>query len=120
MDVAAWTKNRFGHVGPGHDENHRSQTTKLFASVEMIGTIRTFEAAQYQQVTEAMNAARGEADPAKRAQDVIAAQKVITEQLVWIPLVAPNTVLVMNDKVTGPPSTFSFMFSPWASYLGGS
>ena len=51
---------------------------------------------------------------------MIAAQKIITDQLVWIPLVAPNTVLVMNKKVTGPPSTFSFMFGPWASYLGGS
>ncbi len=38
LDVAAWTKNRFGHVGPGHEENHRSQTTKLFASIVMTGT----------------------------------------------------------------------------------
>ncbi|HEX4686709.1 MAG TPA: ABC transporter substrate-binding protein [Nocardioides sp.] len=92
----------------------------LYNSFAMPGGSQNFSGYDNQQVTEAMNAARGEADPAKRAQDVIAAQKVITEQLVWIPLVAPNTVLVMNDKVTGPPSTFSFMFSPWASYLGGS
>ena len=92
----------------------------LYNSFAMPGGSQNFRGYDNQQVTEAMNAARGEADPAKRAQDVIAAQKVITEQLVWIPLVAPNTVLVMNDKVTGPPSTFSFMFSPWASYLGGS
>jgi len=71
-------------------------------------------------VVKDMDAARGEADPEKRAQDVIAAQKTITGELAWIPLVAPNTVLVMNKKVTGPPSTFSFMFAPWASYLGGS
>jgi hypothetical protein len=38
LDVAAWTKNRLGQVGPGAEENHRSQTTKLFASVEMTGT----------------------------------------------------------------------------------
>jgi peptide/nickel transport system substrate-binding protein len=92
----------------------------LYNSFAMPGGSQNFSGYDNQQVTEVMNAARGEADPAKRAQDVIAAQKVITEQLVWIPLVAPNTVLVMNDKVTGPPSTFSFMFSPWASYLGGS
>jgi len=71
-------------------------------------------------VTKSMNAARSEADPEKRAEDVIAAQKIITDQLVWIPMVAPNTVLVMHDDVTGPPATFSFMFGPWASYLGGS
>jgi peptide/nickel transport system substrate-binding protein len=92
----------------------------LYNSFAMPGGSQNFSGYDNPQVTQAMNAARGEADPTKRAQDVIAAQKIITEQLTWIPLVAPNTVLVMNKKVTGPPSTFSFMFSPWAGYLGGS
>ena len=92
----------------------------LYNSFAMPGGSQNFSGYDNPQVTQDMNAARGEADPTKRAQDVIAAQKTITQQLTWIPLVAPNTVLVMNKKVTGPPSTFSFMFSPWASYLGGS
>jgi peptide/nickel transport system substrate-binding protein len=92
----------------------------LYNSFAMPGGSQNFSGYANPQVTQKMNAARGEADPAKRAQDVIAAQKIITDELVWIPLVAPNTVLVMNKKVTGPPSTFSFMFGPWASYLGGS
>ncbi len=92
----------------------------LYNSFTMPGGSQNFSGYDNAQVTKAMNAARGEADPTKRAQDVIEAQKIITEQLVWIPLVAPNTVLVMDKKVTGPPSTFAFMFSPWASYLGGS
>ena len=92
----------------------------LYNSFAMPGGSQNFSGYDNAQVTKAMNAARGQADPKKRAQDVIAAQKIITEQLVWIPLVAPNTVLVMDKKVTGPPSTFAFMFSPWASYLGGS
>jgi peptide/nickel transport system substrate-binding protein len=92
----------------------------LYNSFAMPGGSQNFSGYDNPQVTKDMNAARGEADPTKRAQDVIAAQKTITEQLTWIPLVAPNTVLVMNKKVTGPPSTFSFMFSPWASHLGGS
>lgn len=70
-------------------------------------------------VTADLNAARSEPDPTKRAQYTVAAQKIITEQLVWIPLVAPDTVLVMNKKVTGPPATFSYMNGPWAAYLGG-
>ena len=92
----------------------------LYNSFAMPGGSQNFSGYDNPQVTASMNAARGEADPTTRAQDVIAAQKIITEQLTWIPLVAPNTVLVMNSKVTGPPSTFAFMFSPWASYLVGS
>jgi peptide/nickel transport system substrate-binding protein len=92
----------------------------LYNSFTMPGGSQNFDGYNNPQVVKSMNAARSEPDPAKRAQDVIAAQKVITDQLAWIPLVAPNTVLVMGSKVTGPPSTFSFMFSPWASYLGGS
>ncbi len=92
----------------------------LYNSFTMPGGSQNFDGYDNPEVVKNMNAARGESDPEKRAQDVIAAQKIITEELVWIPLVAPNTVLVMNKKVTGPPSTFAFMFSPWASYLGGS
>jgi peptide/nickel transport system substrate-binding protein len=71
-------------------------------------------------VTAALDAARGERDDTKRAQDVIKAQQIITEQMVWIPVVAANNVLVMNKKVTGAPATFVYMFGPWAAYLGGS
>jgi amidohydrolase len=44
---------RWAHQGRRAQQHHPD-------SVEMIGTIRTFEAAQYQQVTEAMNAIVGE------------------------------------------------------------
>ena len=71
------------------------------------------------QVTQELNAARGEADPTKRAEHVIAAQKIITQEQVWIPLLAGSNVLVMNKKVTGAPATFQYMFGPWAAYLGG-
>jgi peptide/nickel transport system substrate-binding protein len=92
----------------------------LYASFAMPGGSQNFDNWSNPTVTADMNAARSEPDPTKRAQDVIAAQKIITGQLAWIPLVAPNTVVMMNKSVTGPPATFSFMFGPWASYLGGS
>ncbi|MFN8148323.1 MAG: ABC transporter substrate-binding protein [Candidatus Nanopelagicales bacterium] len=66
----------------------------------------------------ALENARSEADPAKRAQYVVDAQKTITEQMVWIPTASPNAVLVMHKGITGAPSTFSYMFGPWAVYLG--
>jgi len=71
------------------------------------------------QVTQELNAARGESDPTKRAEHVIAAQKIITQEQVWIPLLAGSNVLIMNKKVTGAPATFQYMFGPWAAYLGG-
>ena len=70
-------------------------------------------------VTAALEAARGEKDDVKRAEDVIKAQKIITDELVWFPMVAANNVLIMNKKVTGAPATFVYMFGPWAAYLGG-
>jgi peptide/nickel transport system substrate-binding protein len=70
-------------------------------------------------VTAAYEAARSEPDDAKRAADVLKAQQIITDQMVWVPLVAPNNVVIMNKKVTGAPATFVYMFGPWAAYLGG-
>jgi peptide/nickel transport system substrate-binding protein len=66
----------------------------------------------------ALESARSESDPVKRAQFVVDAQKTITEQMVWIPTASPNAVLVMHKGITGAPSTFSYMFGPWAVYLG--
>ena len=49
---------------------------------------------------------------------MVDAQKIITEELAWIPIVAPKTVLVMNKGVTGAPVSFQYMFGPWAASLG--
>ena len=64
------------------------------------------------EITKEMVAARGEADDTKRAEHVVAAQKLITEDVVWIPMAIPNTVLVMNKAITGAPTSFSYMFAP--------
>jgi peptide/nickel transport system substrate-binding protein len=92
----------------------------LYATLALPGGSQNFNSWSNPDVTKDLDASRGESDPTKRAQDVAAAQKIITDQLPWIPLAAPNTVLVMNKKITGAPSTFQYMFGPWAAYLGGS
>ena len=33
--------------------------------------------------------------------------------------IEPNNVVIMHKSVTGAPATFSYMFGPWAAYLGG-
>jgi peptide/nickel transport system substrate-binding protein len=65
-----------------------------------------------------LESARGEADDTKRAELVVQLQALITEQVLWVPIVAPTVALVMNKDITGAPSTFEFMFAPWAAYLG--
>ena len=69
-------------------------------------------------VLAAMNAARSEADDTKRAQHVVDAQKIITDELPWIPVAAPDTVLVMNKDITGAPTSFVYMFGPWLASVG--
>lgn len=117
IDPKAWTSvDAFATTNYGD----YADPAALYNSMAMAGADQNFNGWTDPQVTRALNAARAESDPAKRAADDIAAQKIITEQLVWIPLVAPNNVLIMHKDVTGPPATFSYMFGPWASYLGAS
>ncbi len=71
------------------------------------------------EVDKLLNASRSEPDETKQAEYIVAAQKIITEDLVWIPLVAGNNVLIMHESVTGAPATFQYMFGPWAVHLGG-
>ena len=72
-----------------------------------------------QQVTDLMNAARTEADPNKRAQDVADAQKLIMQDLPWIPNALPSSSLVTSSNLTGAVASFAYMFAPWANDLGG-
>jgi peptide/nickel transport system substrate-binding protein len=92
----------------------------LYKTLALSNGSQNFSGWSNPDVTAALNAARGEKDDVKRAQDVIKAQQIITDQLVWFPMVAANNVLIMNKKITGAPATFVYMFGPWATYLGGS
>ena len=59
------------------------------------------------------DAARAEKGRDQARSDVVTAQKVITEDLVWIPLLIPNNVLVMNKGITGALATFVYAYGPW-------
>ncbi|WP_176968620.1 ABC transporter substrate-binding protein [Amycolatopsis xylanica] len=62
--------------------------------------------------------ARAEADPARRAQLDIDADKLIMRDLPWIPLAHPPSVLALNRKLTGVPTSFVYMQAPWLAKLG--
>jgi peptide/nickel transport system substrate-binding protein len=92
--------------------------TALYKTIAITGGSQNYNGYTNAAVVTAMDAARSESDPAKRAQDVVDAQKIITDQMVWVPVAAPNSVVIMHKGVTGAPATFSYMFGPWAVYLG--
>jgi peptide/nickel transport system substrate-binding protein len=65
-----------------------------------------------------LDEARTAADETARAEATIELQKMIVDEVLWVPIVAPTNVLVMSKDITGAPSTFMYMFGPWAAYLG--
>jgi peptide/nickel transport system substrate-binding protein len=90
----------------------------LYNTLALPGGSQNYTGYSNPAVTKAMDAARAEADDTKRAEDVVAAQKLIMQDLPWIPIVSPRVVLIMNSKITGAPASFQYMFGPWANGLG--
>ncbi len=42
------------------------------------------------------------------------------QTLPWIPLADPDTIVIMDKKITGAPSSFQYMGGPWAATIGAS
>jgi peptide/nickel transport system substrate-binding protein len=80
---------------------------------------QNFSGYENPKVTQLLDQARSERDPNSRAKLVVDAQTIIEDDLPWIPLALPNTVLVTSAGITGAPSSFVFMNAPWPATLGG-
>ena len=65
-----------------------------------------------QQVTDLMNAARSEPNLDKRAQDMVDAQKLMMDDMPWIPDAFPNKEPVTIANLTAAYSSFAYMFAP--------
>ncbi len=100
--------------------NYSNTADPLSLYVSMIGAEGTQAYNGYAdpQAVALLDRARAEADDTKRAELVVQLQTMITDEMLWIPIVAPTTTLVMNAELTGAPATFQYMFGPWAAYLG--
>jgi peptide/nickel transport system substrate-binding protein len=70
------------------------------------------------EVTAMFEEARTTADPAARATLVAQAQAQLQQDLPWIAIANPDTVLVTSSDLTGAPASFTYMFSPWPAGLG--
>ncbi|MFJ8628363.1 ABC transporter substrate-binding protein [Kitasatospora sp. NPDC093550] len=62
--------------------------------------------------------ATAEYDPAKRAAIEAELQQTASRQLLWIPVAEWPTAVFLNKRVTGAPTTISYMYYPWAADVG--
>jgi peptide/nickel transport system substrate-binding protein len=90
----------------------------LLSTIVLKEGSQNFSGYENAEILAAMEAARAEPDDAARAAHVVEAQRLITEDLVWIPVTTPDTVLVMNKAITGAPVSFQYMFAPWLASVG--
>ena len=65
------------------------------------------------------NAALGTADPTARAHAVVKALTAVDQDLPWVPIVSMPVRTFLNNKLTGIPTSWAFMFTPWAASVGG-
>ncbi|MER5484809.1 ABC transporter substrate-binding protein [Streptomyces sp. NPDC002812] len=62
--------------------------------------------------------ARAESDPAKRYSAAAELQKKASDQVLWIPVAEWPTAVFLNKRITGAPTTISYLYSPWAADIG--
>ncbi|MFJ8013702.1 ABC transporter substrate-binding protein [Streptomyces sp. NPDC096339] len=60
----------------------------------------------------------GTYEPEKRLEIEAKLQKQAAEQLLWIPVAEWPTALFLNKRITGAPTTISYMYYPWAADVG--
>jgi len=72
------------------------------------------------QVDELLSEAAATADDDKRAALVNEIQEIALADLPWIPIVDPSVRLFLNNRVTGVPASFVYLYYPWAADLGAS
>jgi peptide/nickel transport system substrate-binding protein len=91
----------------------------LYATYAMADGSQNFNGYENADVTALLEQAHTTADPAERATLVTQAQALLQQDLPWIGVANPDTVLVTSADLTGAPASFTYMFSPWPAGLGG-
>lgn len=57
-------------------------------------------------------------DPAQRYAIEARLQQTASRQLLWIPVAEWPTAVFLNKRITGAPTTISYMYYPWAADVG--
>jgi peptide/nickel transport system substrate-binding protein len=105
----------FPVVNYGYD----ADPVSMLATAVLPGGINNFDNFSDPKITALVEQARSTANPDKRAELVVEAEKLTAQQLPWIPDAQPDTVLVLSKGLTGAVSSSAYLFSPWADQLGG-
>ncbi|MFI6600714.1 ABC transporter substrate-binding protein [Nonomuraea sp. NPDC050536] len=65
-----------------------------------------------------VNQALAEYDPVKRAALTARLERKAVDQALWIPVAEWPTSLFLGSRITGAPTTISYMYYPWAADVG--
>jgi len=90
----------------------------LYNTVALKGGSQNYTGFEDPRITAAMEEARTTTDQRRRAQQTAKAGDLIMETLPWIPLAAPSSIVIMDKRITGAPSSFMYMGGPWAATIG--
>ena len=91
----------------------------LYKTLVLAGGTQNYDNFSDPAITAALNKAQTTADPNLRASYVAKAGDLIAQQLPWIALAAPDTLLITNRSLTGAPASFVYMGGPWVNMMGG-
>ncbi|GGT65840.1 ABC transporter substrate-binding protein [Streptomyces atratus] len=113
------------------DVKARSQVDAFFTTnytdlpepLELYGTFRpgeffNFGAYDNAATTAAINKALVTEDDAQRAEFTVQAQAQITKDVAVLPIAEPANRLFMNNRITGAPASFVYLYAPWAADVG--
>jgi peptide/nickel transport system substrate-binding protein len=92
----------------------------LYNTFAMPGGSQNYDKFSDPAITNALESSRSTANPDQRAALVAKAGDLIMQQLPWIPLDAPDSILITSRQLTGAPASFVYMGGPWANMMGGS
>jgi peptide/nickel transport system substrate-binding protein len=89
----------------------------------MFSVLRTGDFSNYGQWSnkdydKAVNAGLQTMDGAERFTKSLEPQKILNQELPWLPLYESPTVMWMNDRVTGASPSLNFLYFPWAAKIG--
>jgi peptide/nickel transport system substrate-binding protein len=96
-----------------------SAPTAMLSTIELPGASENYDTFNTPQITSLLDRARATLNPTARAELNIKVEQLTMKQLPWIPAAEPDTIVVLNSKLTGVMASFSYMWSPWANSLGG-
>jgi peptide/nickel transport system substrate-binding protein len=90
----------------------------LYKTLAVPGGTQNYDNFSNPAITNDLNLARSTANPDLRANYVAKAGDLIMQQLPWIPLAVPESLVITSRQLTGAPTSFVYMGGPWANMMG--